>query len=70
MSSVCCSVLQYHVIRYLYVLACQVMPCLHSMPSAIPPYLHTCDTSIPYRVPKTHSIPYLHRSFSAKEPYN
>ena len=23
-----------------------------------------------YRVAKTHRMPYLHRSFSAKEPYN
>jgi len=24
----------------------------------------------PYRVAKTHRMPYLYRSFSAKEPYN
>jgi len=26
--------------------------------------------AVEYRVAKTHRMPYLHRSFSAKEPYN
>ena len=35
-------------------------------------YAHMYIQSIlhSYRVPKTHKMPYLYRSFSAKEPYN
>ena len=30
---------------------------------------HVCVFNVKYRVAKTHRIPYLYRSFSAKEPY-
>ena len=32
--------------------------------------MYTSDTSVYYRVPETHRMPYLYTSFSAKEPYN
>ena len=32
-------------------------------------YIH-CTWCIQYKVAKTHEMPYLHRSFSEKEPYN
>jgi len=32
--------------------------------------LNSMLETLVYRVAKTHRVPYLHRSFSAKEPYN
>jgi len=53
-----------------------IYTCIHTyMNTYIHTHIHADDDgtqvhSAQYRMAKTHRMPYLHRSFSAKEPYD